>query len=152
MKKMSFWDKEYSEQSFSYGDDESAGESEAAGEQENAAGEAQATGDQWDGFRYEDLGLTQWEFQQAKEEGLTRDKLTRLVELGVRISEYFQKPWNKLGVSEEDWLAQRSEGLEHADLLVRQDICCIHQITRNGNRAFVIEVRVGNGSAVNFRF
>lgn len=93
--------------SYSYGDDESSAES---------TGEAKASGDQWEGFRYEDLGLTQWEFQQAKEEGITRDKLTRLVELGVRISEYLQKPWNKLGVSEEDWLSQRSEGLEDADI------------------------------------
>ena len=50
------------------------------------------------------------------EEGISRDKLTRLVELGVRISEYLQKPWNKLGVSEEDWLAQRSQGMEDADI------------------------------------
>ena len=98
------------EQSYSYGEDESAPAEEAE------AGEAKASGDQWEGFRYEDLGLTQWEFQQAKEEGITRDKLTRLVELGVRISEYLQKPWNKLGVSEEDWLSQRSEGLEDADI------------------------------------
>lgn len=99
-----------SEQSYSYGDDESSDDSEAT------AGEAQASGDQWNGFRYEDLGLTQWEFQQAKEEGISRDKLTRLVELGVRISEYLQKPWSKLGVSEEDWLSQRSQGLEDADI------------------------------------
>ena len=48
------------EQSYSYGDDESASD--------EPAGEAKASGDQWEGFRYEDLGLTQWEFQQAKEE------------------------------------------------------------------------------------
>ena len=99
------------EQSYSYGDDESSDESTV-----ESAGDAKASGDQWEGFRYEDLGLTQWEFQQAKEEGISRDKLTRLVELGVRISEYLQKPWNKLGVSEEDWLSQRSEGLEDADI------------------------------------
>ena len=110
-------DDESTEQSYSYGDDESApSESEEATESESPAGEAKASADEWEGFRYEDLGLTQWEFQQAKEEGLTRDKLTRLVELGVRISEYLQKPWNKLGVSEEDWLSQRSEGLEDADI------------------------------------
>ena len=98
-----------SEQSYSYGDDDSAGETESTGE-------AQASGDQWDGFRYEDLGLTQWEFQQAKEEGISREKLTHLVELGVRLSEYLQKPWEKLGVSEEEWLDQRSAGMEDADI------------------------------------
>lgn len=104
-----------SEQTYSYGDDGSSSESESTGGNESV-GEATASGDQWEGFRYEDLGLTQWEFQQAKEEGISRDKLTRLVELGVRISEYLQKPWSKLGVSEEDWLAQRSQGLEDADI------------------------------------
>ena len=50
--------------------------------------------------KYEEMGLTQWEFQQAKEEGISREKLTHLVELGVRLSEYLQRPWEKLGVSE----------------------------------------------------
>ena len=100
---------ESTEQSYSYGDDNSSDDGASVGE-------ATASGDQWEGFRYEELGLTQWEFQQAKEEGISRDKLTRLVELGVRISEYLQKPWNKLGVSEEDWLAQRSQGMEDADI------------------------------------
>ncbi len=95
------------ESSYSYGSDESA---------EPEAGEATASGDEWAGFRYEEMGMTQWEFQQIKEAGVSRDKLTRLVELGVRPSEYLQKPWNRLGVSEEDWLSQRSEGLEDSDI------------------------------------
>jgi hypothetical protein len=65
-------------------------------------GNAKATSGQWDGFNYEDMGLTQWEYQQAKEQGVSREKLTKLVELGIRPTEYLQKPWNRLGVSEED--------------------------------------------------
>ena len=99
----------------SYSADESADDS-ADEESDDSVGSATASGDQWEGFKYEEMGLTQWEFQQAKEEGISRDKLTRLVELGVRISEYLQKPWNKLGVSEDDWLAQRSQGMEDADI------------------------------------
>jgi len=83
---------------------------------DDSVGEASASGDQWEGFRYEEMGLTQWEFQQAKEEGISREKLTHLVELGVRLSEYLQKPWEKLGVSEQEWLDQRSEGMEDADI------------------------------------
>ena len=79
-------------------------------------GNAQANGGQWEGFKYEDMGLTQWEYQQAKEQGVTREKLTKLVELGIRPTEYLQKPWNRLGVSEEDWLSQRAEGMEDADI------------------------------------
>lgn len=101
------FDDETSSESYSYGADETA---------EETVGEATASDDEWKGFNYEELGLTQWEFQQAKQEGISRDKLTRLVELGVRPSEYIQKPWEKMGVSEEEWLGKRSKGLEDADI------------------------------------
>ena len=61
-------------------------------ESDDSVGSANASGDQWEGFKYEEMGLTQWEFQQAKEEGISREKLTHLVELGVRLSEYLQRP------------------------------------------------------------
>lgn len=93
------------EESYSYGSDDT-----------EEVGEATASSDEWAGFNYEEIGLTQWEFQQAKKEGLTRDKLTHLVETGVRPSEYLQKPWEKLGVSEEEWLNQRTGGMEDADI------------------------------------
>ena len=83
---------------------------------DESVGSATASGDQWEGFKYEEMGLTQWEFQQAKEEGISREKLTHLVELGVRLSEYLQRPWEKLGVSEEQWLDERSAGMEDADI------------------------------------
>lgn len=124
---------EETQQSYSYGESDDEGdfdkmdaadaqkkseEEEMAKEAEEKAkiGEANANSGEWEGFRYEELGLTQWEFQQAKEEGVSREKLTHLVELGVRPSEYLQKPWIRLGVSEEQWLSQRSEGLEDADI------------------------------------
>ena len=85
-------------------------------ESDSSVGSATASGDQWEGFKYEEMGLTQWEFQQAKEEGISREKLTHLVELGVRLSEYLQRPWEKLGVSEDQWLDERSAGMEDADI------------------------------------
>lgn len=80
------------------------------------AGSATASSDEWTGFDYEAAGLTQWEFQQAKENGITRDKLTQLTELGIRPSEYIQEPWKRLGVSEEAWIEDRSKGLEDSDI------------------------------------
>ena len=69
--------------SFAQYDYDSEGESEAtetSSEIEAPApettGSATATGDEWDGFHIEEMGLTQWEFQQAKEGGVSRDKLT----------------------------------------------------------------------------
>ena len=99
----------------SYSADESADDS-ADEESDDSVGSATASGDQWEGFKYEEMGLTQWEFQQAKEEGISREKLTHLVELGVRLSEYLQRPWEKLGVSEDQWLDERSAGMEDADI------------------------------------
>lgn len=88
-----------------------------AQESENSTvGSATASESEWDGFRYEDHGITQWEFQQAKEAGIGRDKLLTLLELGVRPTEYIQKPWVALGVSEEQWLQERSQGLEDSDI------------------------------------
>lgn len=109
---------------FAQFDDDSSDSSNATAEEFEAAnnadeenvGEATASDDEWKGFDYEEMGLTQFEFQQAKQEGISRDQLTRLVELGVRPSEYIQKPWEKLGISEEEWLSQRSDGLEDADI------------------------------------
>ena len=80
------------------------------------AGSANSSNDEWAGFDYEAAGLTQWEFQHAKENGISRDKLTQLTELGVRPSEYTQEPWKRLGVSESDWLASRARGLEDSDI------------------------------------
>lgn len=96
--------------------DDSEGYSYGGSKGSDKIGEADASGDEWEGFHYEEMGLTQWEFQQAKEEGVSRDKLTHLVEIGIRPSEYLQKPWNRLGVTEEQWLSQRSQGLEDADI------------------------------------
>ena len=112
------FDDESSEDSYSYGASETEEDAFADNnsEEDSKVGEATASGDEWQGFNYEEMGLTQWEFQQAKQEGLTRDKLTHLVEMGVRPSEYLEKPWEKLGVSEEEWLDQRSGGFEDADI------------------------------------
>ena len=87
-----------------------------AQESEENVGTATATEDPWEGFRYEDHGLTQWEFQQVKEAGMSREKVLNLLELGIRPNEYLQKPWIALGLSEEDWLNERSEGMEDSDI------------------------------------
>jgi len=75
-----------------------------------------AASGEWEGFKYEEMGLTQWEFQQVREAGLTKEKLLSLLELGVRPSEYLQKPWEALGVSETQWLSERSKGMEDSDI------------------------------------
>lgn len=81
-----------------------------------STGAANASVNAWEGFDYEELGLTQWEFQQAREAGLDRDKLLKLLELGIRPSEYLQKPWERLGVTEAIWLQERTAGMDDSDI------------------------------------
>ena len=89
---------------------------EEAVEDSYSAGSANSSDSEWAGFDYESAGLTQWEFQQAKENNLSRDKLTQLTELGIRPSEYLQEPWKRLGVSAEARLSSRAKGLEDSDI------------------------------------
>ncbi|HHX14940.1 MAG TPA: hypothetical protein GX724_02105 [Fibrobacter sp.] len=91
-------------------------DSSEVGDDVLSVGAAKATGDEWDGFQVEEMGLTQWEFQQAKEGGLSREKLIQLVELGIRPTEYLQKSWERLGVDEATWIEQRTQGLEDSDI------------------------------------
>ena len=75
-----------------------------------------ATTSEWEGFKYEEMGLTQWEFQQVREAGMSKAKLMSLLEMGVRPSEYLQKPWEPRGVSEKKWLSERGKGMEDSDI------------------------------------
>jgi hypothetical protein len=75
-----------------------------------------ATASEWENFDYAQVGLTQWEFQQAKEAGMTKDKLLSLLEIGVRPGEYLQRPWERLNVSEREWVEERSQGMEDSDI------------------------------------
>ena len=75
-----------------------------------------AASSEWEGFKYEEMGLTQWEFQQVRETGMAKEKLMSLIEMGVRPSEYLQKPWERLGVTEQQWLSERGKGMEDSDI------------------------------------
>lgn len=72
--------------------------------------------DPWLGFDYQEMGLTQFEFQKVKESGMEREKLIHLLEIGIYPREYFESPWLKLGVDEETWIEQRAEGLSDEDI------------------------------------
>jgi len=77
---------------------------------------AQFDDDEWADFDYKHAGLTQIEFQNVKESGMTKEKLMYLLEIGVRPSVYLKEPWKDLGVSEKEWLDARSEGMEDGDI------------------------------------
>lgn len=72
--------------------------------------------DPWHGFDWQEAGLTQSEFQAVKAADLAREKVFFLIEIGVRPALYLQKPWVRLGVSEEYWLEERAAGMEDSDI------------------------------------
>ncbi|MDR0518142.1 MAG: hypothetical protein LBH25_13985 [Fibromonadaceae bacterium] len=71
---------------------------------------------EWADFDYKHAGLSQAEFQNVKESGMSKDKLLHLLEIGVRPSEYLKQPWDNLGVSESQWLSEREKGMEDGDI------------------------------------
>ncbi|MCL2207414.1 MAG: hypothetical protein FWB90_04870 [Fibromonadales bacterium] len=77
---------------------------------------AQFEDDEWADFDYREAGLSQTEFQNVKESGMSKEKLLHLLEIGIRPSAYLKQPWNDLGVSEEEWIKQRSEGMEDGEI------------------------------------
>lgn len=77
---------------------------------------AQFDDDEWADFDFREAGLTQIEFQNVKESGMSKDKLLHLLEIGVKPSAYLKEPWNDLGVSESEWLKQREEGMEDGEI------------------------------------
>lgn len=72
--------------------------------------------DQWYDFEWQEAGLTQSEFQAVKASQITKEKLLYLIEIGISPSLYLQKTWQKLGVTEEHWLQERSAGMEDGDI------------------------------------
>lgn len=70
-------------------------------------------------------GMSQAEWQQYKESGLTISQLEHLLECGIAMSEYSSRPWLSLGISEKDWIAERCKGM------VDEDIQAFHEREEN---------------------
>lgn len=81
-----------------------------------SGGSSEAATNEWAGFNHENMGLTQWEFQQVKNSGMSKEKLLHLLEIGIRPTEYLQKPWERLKVTEQQWLDERAKGMEDSDI------------------------------------
>ncbi len=118
-----FADDDWGSDSSSYGDysDDFANstynqDAEESSEEPTEVGSASASSDEWAGFDYKEMGLTQAEFQDAKAAGISREKLVELTEKGVRPTEYMQQPWKRMRMSEEEWLESRTNGMEDSDI------------------------------------
>jgi hypothetical protein len=72
----------------------------------------------WQSFNYREMGLTQLEYQKVLASGIKRSKLEHLLELGIKPNTYFKKPWLRLGMTEEEWVLERSQGMSDEDFYV----------------------------------
>ena len=70
----------------------------------------------WERFDWRNYGLTQVEFSQIKKTNISPERFHYFLEIGISASEYLQKPWLKLRVSEDFWLEERAKGLSDQDI------------------------------------
>jgi hypothetical protein len=61
-------------------------------------------------------GLSQAEWNKYKESGISKNKLEGLIRCGISINEYISRPWMTVGVSEDQWLTERCQGLNDEDI------------------------------------
>lgn len=70
---------------------------------------------------YKRLGLTQKEWSQYKQSGMSKRKLKKLLSAGISLSEYFKKPWIKVGISEDEWVRLCRKGLTREEIAMRSE-------------------------------
>jgi len=70
---------------------------------------------------YEKLGLSLTEWQKIKENKIPMEKVYKLMEAGISMTEYFTKPWINLSVSEQEWINKRRAGQTN-DQISRKDL------------------------------
>lgn len=72
-----------------------------------------AQNEDWPWVKY---GLSQTEWKMITDNEIPISKVEELLQIGVDIGEYVQKPWADLDMSEEDWLSKRRSGLSSYDI------------------------------------
>ncbi len=67
---------------------------------------------------YERRGLSQVEWQMILDAEMPIDKVDELLAAGISITDYFEYPWLKIGISEQEWIRRRRAGMDNADIAV----------------------------------
>lgn len=65
---------------------------------------------------WERLGLSLTEWKLITDNNMPMSKVESLLKDGIGISEYFEKPWEPLGMTEAKWIAKRRSGLTNYDI------------------------------------
>jgi hypothetical protein len=66
--------------------------------------------------KYERRGLSQVEWEMILDARMPIEKVDKLLESGISITEYFEYPWLKYGINEEEWIRSRKAGLLDSDI------------------------------------
>ena len=95
---------------------------------------------------WERLGLSITEWNLITENNMPMKKVESLLKDGIGISEYFEKPWEPLDMTEKEWIAKRRRGLTSYD--IEQEVRMANrdssmQPTPNGNNTFIDYKRTG---------
>ncbi|NLD92946.1 MAG: hypothetical protein GX639_09790 [Fibrobacter sp.] len=77
----------------------------------NSFSEAQDESRPW-----ERLGLSQTEWRLINENNISMPKLEQLLNAGISVGEYIQKPWEPLEMNEDKWIKKRRSGLTSYDI------------------------------------
>jgi hypothetical protein len=69
---------------------------------------------------WEKYGLSQTEWKMIKDNNIPLSKVEELLKAGISISEYIEKPWEKLSISERKYIEKRRSGLTAYDIELEQ--------------------------------
>lgn len=65
---------------------------------------------------WEAHGVTSSEWKTAIDSGITEQKLSDLLSVGITVREYLSKPWNKFDIGEREWLKYIGRGLNDIEI------------------------------------
>ncbi len=65
---------------------------------------------------WEKYGLSQTEWKLITDNNIPIEKVEELLKIGVDITEYVNKPWEDLSLTEERWLSKRRGGMSSYDI------------------------------------
>lgn len=65
---------------------------------------------------WERLGLSITEWKMIEDNKMPMEQVEELLQAGIGISEYFQKPWLSLNMTEKEWIGKKRSGMSSYDI------------------------------------
>ena len=71
---------------------------------------------------WEQYGISETEWKILLDNKISIAKLKELLAAGINVSEYAQKPWRNLSLTEHEWIEKRRAGMTSYDIEVEQQV------------------------------